>query len=232
MIIAGIVCIFIAMSAMAYGQILAFIVWAAVASVLIALGISRNRQKQKQSQQQTVIVNNYTTPAPGTQETTSVKAGNVSSADVDRIRAELDAKRAEREARQAEDERRYVRLKFPVAGVTFKNEDGISRQDLLREIVLNDSGTTDVEFQEDTDHGDESGIRVMTEYGCVGFVRRSDKGKVRRFFDKMVHMRFLSVEPFETDDGQKVYRADIRITIDRDDPDEAWYFENSEGTNV
>ena len=69
MIILGVLClIFAAVSIQAIawnGAALgAVVLWAAIGSVLIARGISKN--KQKQSQQQTVIVNNYITQAPET----------------------------------------------------------------------------------------------------------------------------------------------------------------------
>ena len=69
MIILGVLClIFAAVSiqAMAWNDLAlgGVVLWAAIGSVLIARGISKN--KQKQSQQQTVIVNNYITQAPET----------------------------------------------------------------------------------------------------------------------------------------------------------------------
>ena len=128
------------------------------------------------------------------------------------------------EARRKADRDRFRHEYFAVAGVTFKNEDGSDRQKILREIALNEDGICEVWFQEDEDQGEDSGIRVLTEMGCVGFVRRSDKKKIRRFFDRKTQSACLSVERFEADDGQKIYRADIVITMCRDDPDQAWYF--------
>ena len=117
------------------------------------------------------------------------------------------------EARRKADRDRFRHEYFAVAGVTFKNEDGSDRQKIC-----------EVWFKEDEDQGEDSGIRVLTEMGCVGFVRRSDKKKIRRFFDRKTQSACLSVERFEADDGQKIYRADIVIAMDRDDPDQAWYF--------
>lgn len=139
---------------------------------------------------------------------------------------------AQRRARELEEERRKVdrerfrHERFTVAGVTFKNEDGNDRQKILREIALNNDGRCEVWFNESEDLGEDSGISVLTELGCVGFIRRSDKTKVRRFFDKKAQVIYLSVEHFEADDGQKIYRADVVITMCRDDPDQAWYFDD------
>ena len=66
MIIAGIICIIFALSAVMFQAVGAMIFWAAVGSVLIGVGISRS--KQKQSQQQTVIINNYITQPSQTSE--------------------------------------------------------------------------------------------------------------------------------------------------------------------
>lgn len=132
----------------------------------------------------------------------------------------------EREARIKAERDRFRYVSFPVAGVTFQNEDKTDRQKILREIALNDDGVTAVSFQEEDDLGEESAIRVMTEYGCVGFIRRSDKAKIRRFFDRQTQRICLAVERFEADDGQKIYRADVNITMCRDDPDQQWYFDD------
>ena len=143
------------------------------------------------------------------------------------LRAEADRiAREEREAKLKEDRDRFRYENFPVAGVTFKNEDGTDRQKILREIALNNDGFAAVSFEENEDLGEDSGISVMTEFGCVGFIRRSDKAKVRRFFGRQTQAIYLAVELFESDDGQKIYRADVQITMKRGDPDQQWYFDD------
>lgn len=134
--------------------------------------------------------------------------------------------REEDEARRKEEQDKFRYENYAVAGVTFKNADGTDRQKILREIALNEYGTASVEFEEDTDLGEESGIEVWTEFGCVGFIRRSDKAKVRRFFDRPVQSAGLLVELFVNDDGQKIYRADVHIVMYRGDPAQAWYFDD------
>ena len=213
MIIWGVLAILAALGLFGSAYYIQGVFWAAVGSVLIAYGIHRNKQRQSQTQQQTVIVNNYTAPPE--------QPAGVQHESVEAFKARLDGW----EARRQEDKRRFKRLRFPVAGVTFKNDDGTDRQKILREIALNDDGVAEVSFRENDELGEDSGIEVMTEYGCVGFVRRSDKAEIRRFFDRMAHSQHLGVELFENDDGQKIYRADVCITMDRDDPEQAWYFD-------
>lgn len=131
----------------------------------------------------------------------------------------------EKEARRKADAWRFRRESFAVAGVTFKNEDGSDRQKILREIVLNEMGFCDVWFDQDPELGEESGISVQTDLGCVGFIRRSDKEKVRRFFNKKINSSTLHAELFENEDGEKIYRADVVFGMDRNDPEQAWYFD-------
>ena len=137
---------------------------------------------------------------------------------------------AARERAAKDEERRIWRenhptIRFPVAGVTFTNEDKTDRQKILHEISFNDFSRADVWFDEDDDHGEESAIRVMTDYGCVGFVRRTDKDKIRRFFDRTVSMKYLEVEQFTNDEGRSIYRADVVFVMDREDPEQRWYFD-------
>lgn len=138
--------------------------------------------------------------------------------------------RAEDLARRTREfEERYVIMRFPVAGVTFKNEDKISRQDVLKAICQNGSeGEADVWFEDSIGDGsDDRGIQVVTDEGCVGYIRRNDKEEVRNFFGKTVCSQKLEAEKFDAEDGP-LYRADVVIVIDRKDPREAWYFEDTD----
>lgn len=145
----------------------------------------------------------------------------------DQRRTEADRiAREKREAKLREERDLFRYENFPVAGVTFKNEDGTDRQKILREIALNNDGFAAVSFEENEDLGEDSGISVMTEFGCVGFIRRSDKAKIRRFFGRQTQAIYLAVELFESDDGQKIYRADVQITMKRGDPGQQWYFDD------
>ena len=131
-----------------------------------------------------------------------------------------------REAKVREIRDRFRFERFAVAGVTFKNDDGTDRQKILREIALNEGGSCSVWFDENEELGEESGISVLTESGQVGNIRRSDKKKIRRFFDHKVNTISLSVERFESDEGEKIYRADVVIGMDKNDPEQQWYFDD------
>ena len=119
----------------------------------------------------------------------------------------------------------HPEIRYAVAGVTFKNEDGTDRQKILQEMSFNEPSDNDVWFEEDEDQGKGSGIRVLTDYGCVGYIRRSDKEKVRRFFENKVWYKYLNVEQFTNDEGRSIYRADVVFVMDREDPEQRWYFD-------
>lgn len=107
---------------------------------------------------------------------------------------------------------RVVRQKaFPVAGVTFRNDDGTSRQDILREICGGMEDGSATAWLEWFQYKGEDAYRVMTAEGCVGNVRRCD---IREVVTAVGASDVeLQVEYFETDDGRELYRADIMADI-------------------
>ena len=167
-------------------------VGAALGSVLIAKG--RAKQKQKQAQQQTVIVNNYTIPQPSSQSAPGMVVQHTSAApSVPVARAEV-----------------YTSPVFPVAGVTFDNEDGSSRQELLREICEGPlQGDDESCWLDPYFYNGEMALHVMTGGGCVGNIRRSDVQEVLGCIKASEHGARLEAELFEAEDGRKIYRADV-----------------------
>ena len=162
-----------------------------------------------------------------------------------RLRVKVKAEQAAAEARRLAEQRRaeadriarekavkafqerYVHETFPVAGVTFQNEDKIDRQKILLEISFNEKAETSAWLEEEKPElGEDSGIMVMTDYGCVGYIRRSDKPLARRFEGKTICTSYLSVEQFTNDEGRSIYRADIVFVIDRKSPNQQWYFDD------
>ena len=162
-----------------------------------------------------------------------------------RLRVKVKAEQAASEARRLAEQRRaeadriarekavkafqerYVHEAFPVAGVTFQNEDKTDRQKILLEISFNEKAETSAWLEEEKPElGEDSGIMVMTDYGCVGYIRRSDKSLARRFEGKTICTSYLSVEQFTNDEGRSIYRADIVFVIDRKSPNQQWYFDD------
>lgn len=162
-----------------------------------------------------------------------------------RLRVKVKAEQAASEARRLAEQRRaeadriarekavkafqerYVHEAFPVAGVTFQNDDKTDRQKILLEISFNEKAETSAWLEEEKPElGEDSGIMVMTDYGCVGYIRRSDKSLARRFEGKTICTSYLSVEQFTNDEGRSIYRADIVFVIDRKSPNQQWYFDD------
>ena len=129
-------------------------------------------------------------------------------------------------AARARDAARFVRKHYAVAGVTFKNDDGSSRQKILRGFYDKETGISTADcWLEEYEYEGEPAVRVMTFEGCVGNIRRSDLSEVREYFDHDVTRMYLDVETFEDDDDQTIYRADVCISFARDDPKDRWFFD-------
>lgn len=98
---------------------------------------------------------------------------------------------------------------FPVAGVTFRNDDGSSRQEILREICEGElEGEADCWLEPYLYEG-EMALHVKVGDKCVGNIRRSDVQKVSDRIMTSKHGSRLEAELFETDDGRELYRADV-----------------------
>lgn len=190
MIIWGAIAILAAFGALGMGAVAAAMFWAAVGSGLIAYGIHRNRQKQQQAQQQTVIVNNYTMQQPPVQPQPDPQPQPSGMT----IRATSGV---------------VIQKRFAVAGVTFDNDDGSSRQEILREICEGDEDGDTEAWLEWYQYRGQDAYRVMTPHGCVGNVRKND---VREAVTAIGASKVdLAVEQFEREDGTLIYRADLIV---------------------
>lgn len=58
-------------------------------------------------------------------------------------------------------------VKLKVVGVTFVNEDGTSRQDIIKELKSNDSI---ILRREPTNRYDTNAVAIFTKYGQVGYI--------------------------------------------------------------
>ena len=96
---------------------------------------------------------------------------------------------------------------YAVAGVTFQNEDGTSRQDILRDICEGGDGGSAWAWLEWYQYKSEDAYHVMTARGCVGSLHKED---IREVLPALgAENAELDVELFETDDGRQIYRADL-----------------------
>lgn len=101
---------------------------------------------------------------------------------------------------------------FPVAGVMFKNEDGSSRQNILKKVAKSENYSDSTAYLEKYFYDEAPAIRVSTEYGCVGNIRKSDVQTVLSLIEDSNYIARIDVEDFEDEDGKTIYRADVTIT--------------------
>lgn len=162
------------------------------------------------------------------------KAIEARKAEIQRLEGELEVKKAEvksikeqiraeqdaAKARQAEWERTHGRIITKVAGVTFDNEDGSSRQRILKAAMAEEaSGTVDLELNED-----EKGvvtIAVFYDGEQIGYIPKNRIADVDPIMDRITAGN-LTVERFrpDEDDGEYIYRADLTLVYTKE-PDDA-----------
>ncbi len=96
-----------------------------------------------------------------------------------------------------------------VVGVTFKNDDGSSRQGYLKEAYINNSrGTVNLQPYKYEDH---QAIRVMYEGLCIGNVPQNEVDTIMDYLPRL-SSTFINVDTFRDDDNNLVYRADLLLT--------------------
>ena len=100
---------------------------------------------------------------------------------------------------------------FAVAGVTFKNEDGSSRQYILKKIEQSDDYSDSTAYLEKYTFEGRPAISVSTVYGCVGNIRHNDVNTVLQLIEGDYIARIYA-EHFEDENDKTIYRADVRIT--------------------
>lgn len=129
--------------------------------------------------------------------------------------------REERLARQAEWEETHGRIYTNLAGVTFKNADGTSRQAALKDAYANGCAGT-LEFEQYEYQG-EPALLVCYEGVGIGNIPKARVPEVLSILDRLSSAR-LDVEVFvpELDDDDvrpdKIYRADLTVIYTKTAP--------------
>lgn len=145
------------------------------------------------------------------------KAAAQEKAEAARRRAEAERKKLAAIQEERERRERYGWYPFSVAGVTFANEDGSSRQKILSEIY-------DAQLAEDLDldvtleryeYEGKPAIHVLVNGRCVGNVPRMEVDDVSEIMDKA--LKRIEVEHFVPDDAprKRIYRADVTLSYYR-----------------
>ena len=139
------------------------------------------------------------------------------------LQAERDrwaAERARREADQKAWEEKHGQIITAVAGVTFKNDDGISRQNILKDLKARGGYDDDLELEE-YEYKGKPAIRVLVDGEQIGNIPRSRVGEVSAVLDSLENCS-IKVETFRPEDeededgnirhrGELIYRADLYL---------------------
>ena len=148
-----------------------------------------------------------------------------------RCAAEAAAREAQRDAeaaRRDEWNRTHGIIITALAGVTFNNEDGVSRQALLKDYYAR-GGEADLELEE-YEYKGKPAIRVLLDGEQIGNIQRSRVTDVSAVLDRL-DKASLDVETFRPEDeededentrkrGELIYRADLTLEY-RKEPEPA-----------
>ena len=107
-------------------------------------------------------------------------------------------------------------IETKVSGVTFKNEDGKSRQDILRNLYKAKNSATPPEMEisfEPYEYEGEDAVKVLVNDECIGSI---DKHHVKEALDAIYNLEsvFLNVDRFKDDNNfgsSFVYYAKLNI---------------------
>lgn len=139
----------------------------------------------------------------------------------DEIREKLRQEREAAQERQREWDRTHGRIVTKVAGVTFENEDGSSRQRILRDAFREEScGSVELETYE---YKGTDAIAVYYEDKRIGNIPKDKIKEVLAVMDRISAGK-LTVDRFHPDDddeseargiGGFIYRADLLIVYEK-----------------
>lgn len=127
------------------------------------------------------------------------------------LTAETELIRLQVEQMKLESEK-HGRIVTKVAGVTFDNEDGTERQDILRQYVEN--GSTDAISLVKSSYKGNDAVDVMCGDYCVGKIPKDVIPTVVSVIDRVSSV-IMDVNTFENDDGEEIYRADLTIVYNK-----------------
>lgn len=142
-------------------------------------------------------------------------------------KAEREAEEARRKAEREEFERTHGRLRFRLAGVTYKNDDGTSRQDLLKEVLASDcQGDTAVE---DYEYNGKPAVRLLYDGHILGHVPQTVVPEFLKIIDEIdsVNLDIQTFTPKDADDDwddddrprrkskEKIYFADVTVVYNK-----------------
>lgn len=97
------------------------------------------------------------------------------------------------------------RWSLSLAGITFENEDGTKRQDIIKELKDNDP----LKLEKYTYNGEDA-IRVLTENNqCIGNIKANDVKHVLPLLESVTKCKIFDIHSFLGDSGEKIYIAKV-----------------------
>ena len=150
------------------------------------------------------------------------KAETAAKAEAERQarQAAIEAESAAEKARQEEWDQKHGRIITAIAGVTFKNEDGSSRQAILKDLKAR-GGDAELDLEE-YEYKGKPAIRVLVDGDQIGNIPRGRVAEISAILEQLEDAR-LEVETFRPEDeededgnvrhrGELIYRADLYLT--------------------
>jgi predicted NodU family carbamoyl transferase len=123
----------------------------------------------------------------------------------------LEAERERKEKERQEWLKTHGEIYFPVRGVTFSNKNGTSRQAALKSAYKAEQIGEDLDLSfEEFEYQGQPAVAVLVNERGVGNVPAEDVDAVLEVLDRITNAQ-IYVEPFEDDDGDTIYRADVFI---------------------
>ena len=101
---------------------------------------------------------------------------------------------------------KYIR-QYKIAGVTFNNEDGISRQKLIKE--MHDGDLVKIEKYI---YNNKLAIKIMNENNQqIGNVSENDINNLLNIYDKTNKTEIFNIGSFINEFGKKIYYAELIV---------------------
>lgn len=141
----------------------------------------------------------------------------------DRVKAVIDEQKSERakmEAERAEWEAHHVRFLTNIVGVTYDNEDGTSRQKILKDYYVSGVAGSQLNLEE-FEYKNEPAVRVLLDGQCVGNIPKNRVAELLTIMDRLeradIDIEVFTPDPDEDDPDERkrrggtIYRADLSL---------------------
>lgn len=114
-------------------------------------------------------------------------------------------------AERAEYDRRHGIVEMSVAGVTFDNDDGTSRQRILSNFFRENGYDAGAEATlQQYEYSGKPAVYVLLEGKIIGSVPKSHAHEIISIIDR-IEFAAVNVRRFRSDEGKQIYNADLKV---------------------